>query len=67
MERTRLIAASPVRSASEAWRVVSTLLVDSLERSSAIPAGTVGKELAVLKGLGPALSAGGHREAKGLV
>jgi hypothetical protein len=67
MERTRLIAAAPVRSAAEAWRIVTKLLVDTLERSSSIPAGSVGKELALLKGLGPALIAAGHLESKGLV
>ncbi len=67
MERTRFIAAAPVRSASEAWRVVSTLLADTLERSSSVPTGSVGKELAPLKGMGPALIAGGHLESKGLV
>jgi hypothetical protein len=67
MERTRLIAAAPVRSASEAWQAVSTLLVDTLERSSSVPPGSVSKELALLNGLGPALIAGGHLESKGLV
>jgi hypothetical protein len=67
MERTRLIAAAPVRSASEAWRVVTTLLAETLERSSSVPVGSVVKELALLKGLGPALVAGGHLESNGLV
>lgn len=67
MERTRFIAAAPVRSASEAWRVVSALLADTLERSSSVPTGSVAKELSLLKGLGPALIAGGHLESKGLV
>jgi hypothetical protein len=67
MERTRFIAAAPVRSASEAWRVVSTLLADTLERSSSVPTGSVGMELAPLKGIGPALIAGGHLESNGLV
>ncbi len=67
MERRRVVAAAPVRSASEAWRVVSTLLAETLERSPSIPAGTVAKELAPLSGLGPALIAGGHLESKGLV
>lgn len=67
MERTRLIAAAPVRSASEAWQVVCTLIANTLERSSAISVGSVSKELAPLKGLGPALIAGGHLESKGLV
>jgi hypothetical protein len=67
MERTRFIAAAPVRSASEAWRVLSTLLADTLERSTSVPIGSVGTELSALKGLGPALIAGGHLESKGLV
>jgi hypothetical protein len=67
MERTRFIAAAPVRSASEAWRVVSALLADTLERSSSVPTGSVANELSPLKGLGPALIAGGHLESKGLV
>jgi hypothetical protein len=67
MERRRVIAAAPIRSAAEAWKVVSTLLVDTLERSSSIPAGSVIKELSSLDGLGPALIAGGHFESKGLV
>ena len=67
MERIRLIAAAPVRSAFEAWQVLSTLLADTLERSVSIPAGSVATELLPLKGLGPALIAGGHLESKGLV
>ena len=67
MERHRTIAASPVRSAFEAWEVVTDLFAETLERSPAIPAGSVGAELAALDGLGPALIAGGHLETKGLV
>lgn len=67
MERTRLIAAAPVRSASEAWQVLTTLLSDTLERSSSIPNGSVAAVLANLNGLGPALIAGGHLESKGIV
>jgi hypothetical protein len=67
MERTRFIAAAPIRSAFEAWQVVSNLLTDTLERSSLVPGGSVSKELTTLKGLGPALIAGGHLESKGLV
>lgn len=67
MERRRAIAAAPIRSASEAWQVVSTLLADTLERSPSVPAGSVAKQLAPLRGLGPALIAGGHLESKGLV
>jgi hypothetical protein len=67
MERTRLIAAAPVRSASEAWQVLGTLLSDTLERSSSVPTGSVAAALANLNGLGPALIAGGHLESKGIV
>ncbi|SRR6266568_5589661 len=67
MERTRAIAAAPIRSAAEAWQMITTLLTDTLERSPAIAAGSVAAALAPLKGLGPALIAGGHLEKKGLV
>ncbi len=67
MERRRTIAAAPIRSAAEAWQVVSSLLADTLERSPAIPVGSVAQELAPLNGLGPALIAGGHLESESLV
>ena len=67
MERHRTIAASPVRTAAQAWKVVRTLVADTLERSPAVPVGSVGVELGALDGLGPALIAGGHLESKGLV
>ena len=67
MERHRTFAGSPVRSAAEAWDVVSTLIAKTLERSPKIPTGSVVGELAALDGLGPALIAGGHLESDGLV
>jgi hypothetical protein len=67
MERSRSIAAAPIRSASEAWQVICTLLTDTLERSPSVPAGSVRKELEPLNGVGSALIAGGHLESKGLV
>lgn len=67
MKRQRTFAASPVRSAAEAWDVVSTLIAKTLERSAAVPNGSVAGELAALDGLGPALIAGGHLESDGLV
>jgi hypothetical protein len=67
MERVRTIAAAPIRSAAEAWDVVTRLLTDTLERSPAISSGSVAAALAPLKGLGPALIAGGHLENRGLV
>ena len=65
MKRQRRIAAAPVRSASEAWQVVSTLLADTLEQSPNVSAGSVAETLAPLAGLGPALIAGGHLESRG--
>jgi hypothetical protein len=67
MERSRTIAAAPVRSAMEAWQLVVDLLTETLERSSAVPAGSVSDSLSPLRGIGPALIAGGHLEAKGLL
>ena len=67
MERHRTIAASPVRSAVQAWSVVVTLIATTLERSPNVAAGSVAGELAGLEGLGPALIAGGHLESDGLV
>ena len=67
MKRHRTIAASPVRSAADAWRVVTALIANTLERSPDLVAGSVAGELAVLDGLGPALIAGGHLESNGLV
>ena len=67
MKRSRTIAGAPIRSAADAWQVVSTLIAETLERSPAIPAESVTTELSPLRGLGPALIAGGHLESKGLV
>ncbi len=67
MERSRFFAAAPVRSATDAWQMVTKLISDTLERSPAVSEGSVALELSVLKGLGPALIAGGHLESKGLV
>lgn len=67
MERHRTVAAAPVRTASEAWSVVSTLLRDTLERSPAIPPGSVAEALDPLNPIAPALIAGGYLEKQGLV
>ena len=67
MKRRRTIAAAPIRSAHEAWQVVCQLLATTLERSPAIAAGTVTTALSPLRGLAPALIAGGHLESNGLV
>lgn len=67
MPRHRTIAATPVRSASEAWRVTVQLIADTLERSPDVAEGTVQAELAPLSGLGAALIGGGHLEASPLL
>lgn len=67
MKRDRTIAAAPIRSAADAWLVVSRLLAETLERSPDVSAGSVTTELTTLGGLGSALIAGGHLESKGLV
>jgi hypothetical protein len=67
MERSRYIAAAPIRSASEAWKVVCALIADTLERSALVVSGSVVKELQCLNGIGPALIAGGHLEGEGIV
>ena len=67
MKRLRTIAAAPVRSATEAWQVLKSVIVDTLQRSPAISEGSVDRELAVLDGIVPALIAGGHFEQKGFV
>ena len=67
MKRLRTIAAAPVRSATAAWQVLKSVIVDTLQRSPAISEGSVDRELAVLDGIVPALIAGGHFEQKGFV
>ena len=67
MNRQRTIVAAPIRSAADAWQIVTTLLTDTLARSASIPTGSVTQELDALCGLGPALIAGGHLESKGMV
>ena len=67
MERRRIIAAAPVRSATDAWQIACSLITQTLERSPVILPENVTTALAPLNGLGPALIAGGHLESKGLV
>lgn len=59
MKRTRSIAGTPVRSATEAWNVIKELLADTLERSAEISEGSVGFALLPLDGLAPSLVASG--------
>jgi len=67
MQRRRTIAASPIRSAGEAWRTAVELISVTLERSDKVEIGSVARELSSFDGLGPALVAGGHLEKEGLV
>lgn len=67
MERTRKIAASPVRPAGEAWSVVKNLLAVSLEKSPNVPDSSVESALAPLNGIASALIACGHLANEPLV
>lgn len=67
MERTRKIAASPVRPAGEAWNVVKTLFADSLEKSSHVPDSSVASALAPLDGIVSSLIASGYLANEPLV
>ncbi|MFD9741065.1 hypothetical protein [Umezawaea sp. NPDC059074] len=60
MKRTRKLAGAPHRTASAAWDVLTTLISDTLAASPHITAADVASALAPLKGIGPALVAGGH-------
>ncbi|NCL78247.1 hypothetical protein AIIKEEIJ_06223 [Rhodococcus sp. YH1] len=67
MQRSRTIAGSPVRTAADAWSRVVQLLADTLERSSAVPEGSVAASLDKLQGIGSALAAGGYLDQVPLV
>jgi hypothetical protein len=60
MERTRRIAASPVRPAGETWNVVKTLLADSLEKSPHVADSSVKSSLAPMDGIASSLIASGY-------
>jgi len=59
MARHRSIAASPVRTAAETWDVISTLVVDTLDKSPVL-AGTVAGVMRDLTPAGLALVASGY-------
>jgi len=65
--RYRTMAAAPARTGAHAWDTIVTLLEETLSRSPEIPAGSVRAVLELLRGLGPALIAGGHLERCPLV
>jgi len=62
MQRRRTIACAPVRGTSQAWSVVSELLIDTLERSPHVERADVEAALSGAAGVGRQLIAGGHLE-----
>jgi hypothetical protein len=66
VHRTRQIAASPYRSAREAWETAKELVATTLERSPNVVAGTVAGALAPLDGVATTLIAAGHLDARPL-
>lgn len=62
MQRRRTIACAPVRGTSQAWSVVSDLLIDTLERSPHLERADVEAALRGAAGVGRQLIAGGHLE-----
>lgn len=62
MQRHRRLTGPPLRTASAAWGVLTTLIKDTLVASKNIDAVAVTVALAPLRGLGPALIAAGHLE-----
>jgi hypothetical protein len=67
MLRRRDIAASPVRSADEAWTVLVELIADTLDRSAAIERADVLDALGVAGIIGPRLVAARHLEKSPVV
>jgi hypothetical protein len=67
MERTRKLAASPVRPATETWTQIKGLLAESLERSSAVTDDSVAAALSPLDGLASSLIASGYLAIEPLV
>lgn len=66
MIRHRDISASPVRTAYEAWTVISKLVTDTLERSPSIDAPSARRTLERLTTAGLALIAPGHLDRQPL-
>ena len=67
MRRHRHIAASPQRSAPEAWQAISTLIGITLERSSSIDREEVDVALEPLETIARMLIAAGHLEKRPMV
>lgn len=67
MQRHRDVAASPERSAGEAWDIITALVADTLERSVTIQRPLVEAAIGRADGIGRMLIAGGHLEQNPLV
>ena len=67
MQRLRQIGAAPRRSASEAWSVISALVVETLERSPVITADDVAAAMDCAAPAGRMLIAGGHLDRHAVV
>lgn len=66
MHRVRSIAATPFRTAADAWNTAKDLIVATLDRSSQIVEGTVASELSAVDGVGAMLTAAGHLNSRPL-
>lgn len=62
MERTRTIACAPARGTTQAWGVISDLVIDTLARSADVERDDVEAALSAASGVGRQLIAGGHLE-----
>ncbi|MFD6594764.1 hypothetical protein ACFWFH_15015 [Streptomyces coelicoflavus] len=60
MQRTRQVAASPVRSASGTWGVIADLVADTVEQSSALSRDEAVQAMSAAEAVGRVLIAGGH-------
>ena len=67
MDRTRRIAAAPVRPSHEAWAEVKKLVAVTLEKSKDVPAGSVVGALTPLDGVASSLVASGYFAGEPLV
>lgn len=67
MQRYRQIGAAPRRSASEAWLVISALVVETLQRSPVITADDVVTAMDCAAPAGRMLIAGGHLDQHAVV
>lgn len=67
MQRHRLIAASPARTSADAWRTISELVADTLDRSPNVTRAEVDETMSGAARIGRMLVAGGHLEGAPVV